>query len=136
HVKSLRTGLSLVAASNFSAGYGFELVTHAAITKSAYSRFMRDSPTKFAELGVLSFLSEPLPRPIFGHLYYDVSIDPTIGRLVLTRHDWDFEGTIIDTLGEDPLSIAGWLMRGAIREDDGIWPINKNPQDDTYPGLV
>lgn len=44
-----------------------------------------------------------------------------------------FEDDIIrEKLDIHPLSISGWLMRGAIREDDHIGRRAPNPQDDPY----
>jgi hypothetical protein len=123
---SLALALAFAAAS---AADGFEVATHAAITQNAQARFAREHPGKVDDLGVYSLLSAlPLP-PIFGHAYYDV-----YGDLVATRQDWSFENKImsLNTIQADPMSIVGWLMRGAIREDDGYLPIGQNPQDDLY----
>ena len=51
----------------------------------------------------------------FGYDYFDVS-----GSAVSTRSSNNFENAIINRFGPSPSSIQGWLMRGAIREDDYI----------------
>lgn len=106
----------------------YELFTHAAITQAAFARSLLNDAGFRSDLGM-----PEAPEP-FGNVYFDVSG----ANEVRQRHDWDFEGSIINHLGVDKLSLKGWLMRGAIREDDmqstsslvGIFV--KNPQDDTY----
>ena len=105
--------------------YAHELATHGALTWQAYQRsaLVTDS-TRLRDLGIDPTSVNPL-----GGIYYDVS-----GGQVRERRVDDFEGTIIERrleqLGATPLSIPGWLMRGAIREDDATG--EDNPQDDPF----
>jgi len=123
-----KTLLLVLLAAIFSAAqivHAYELATHGALAWHAYQRsvLVTDS-ARLRELGLDSATLDP-----FGRIYYDIS-----GGQVSERRADDFEGTIIeqrlDRLGATPLSILGWLMRGAIREDDSS--TEDNPQDDPY----
>lgn len=108
--------------------WAFEISTHAAITQHAFSKFTSDLPGRMDDLGVYSFLSNPGSQTIFGVGYYDVS-----GSDVKLRQNSAFENAVIDRLGGEPLGIDGWLMRGAIREDDGVNPLTLIDDFDPYP---
>lgn len=103
----------------------YELYTHAAITQNAYMRSVLGQDTQvLIDLGVNNFASD------LGDVYYDV---PGVSGVTPSVRDAKpFEGDIITQVGGAPLSIPGWLMRGAIREDDVPWPFGENPQDDPY----
>ena len=105
---------------------GFEVTTHALITQHAYERLTAEYPRVHDQLGFLTFLPDAPPSSIFGTAYVDTSTSGT-----WLRSAQPFEREIIQFLGPPPLSVVGWLMRGAIREDDG-WPVQPNPQDDPY----
>ena len=101
-----------------TAATSYELTTHGALTRAAYDASILNDGTFRATLG----LSEG-KNPI-GDTYFDVS-----GTAIQKRDSFPFEGKIIkDDLGGDPLSLVGWLMRGAIREDDSS--TEDNPHDD------
>src|SRR5712691_332982 len=100
--------LSLLGASQVV--NAFELATHSAMTSQAYQRsILSTESTRLKDLGLDSANANPL-----GSVYYDVPGGQVRERLA----NVEFEGTIIGNLGVTPLSIPGWLMRGAIREDD------------------
>ena len=106
----------------------FELATHAAITEQTVNRFLRERPTTFAELG----LSESQQSRQIGDQYIDLlgSLDVVGGQ----RSYFAFEQQIIRQIDPaiEPWSPTGWVMAGAIREDDVVRPFGKNPPDDPY----
>jgi len=95
----------------------YELATHAALTDQAYTQSSLNlDATLLPGLGIdLDVLTSP--KDPFGTIYYDVS-----GTTVYERSHTSFEDDIINVklkaLGVQPLSLPGWLLRGAIREDD------------------
>lgn len=106
----------------------YELATHGAITQKAYeSSLLMQDQQLLKDIGIEDGVNA------FGRRYYDVS-----GVVVNERKQNLFENKIIKgDLGVEELSIAGWLMRGAIREDDhkDLALCNyyaPNPKDDPY----
>jgi hypothetical protein len=103
----------------------YELATHGGLTSQAYQRsvLITDS-TRLRDLGI-----DPTSVNPFGRVYYDVS-----GVQIGERLENAFERQIIQehlrSIGVNAVSIPGWLMRGAIREDDSS--TEHNPQDDPY----
>ncbi|MEX2164321.1 MAG: hypothetical protein WD823_08775 [Sulfuricaulis sp.] len=120
-VWALSFGLLFGVFSNTAVAY--ELATHGAITNEAHKRSILMDGEFLKQLGINL---QTKPEEPFGSIYYDVS-----GADVKTRESNSFEDTIIKRLGAQPLSIAGWLLRGAIREDDAYG--EDNPQDDRDP---
>jgi hypothetical protein len=127
----------ILAGSRASA---YELSTHARITYKAYEGSAlgkEQSMTK--DLGIDSFITSSPDNP-FGFAYYDIS------GSVTSRSKTSFEKIYMDESNNPnpaipptatDVSLPGWLMRGAIREDDyasafGIW-VAKNPQNDQDP---
>jgi hypothetical protein len=104
----MRCALVVALAAVPTGAESFGVNTHAAITLAAFERsvLVRD-PTMASRLGV----------PAAGLLrdqYVDVG-----DHGFFVRHANDFEDRIIrGTFLRDPRSIVGWIMRGAIREDD------------------
>lgn len=87
------------------AAHGYELNTHSRMTEQAFHKSqLRDRLKDFD-------LSDADADP-FGFIYYDVS-----GSTVYERPATSFEARKMSNRG-DALTIKGWLMRGAIREDD------------------
>lgn len=120
------TALAGLAALIGSA-HAHELATHASITFAAYKRSVLFSSELLEDLGIHSG-----DNP-FGPIYYDVS-----GADARERASDAFEADKMPK-GTEPLSIEGWLMRGAIREDDlgeilGI-PKGDDPHDDPYGNI-
>ena len=103
----------------------YELATHGRLTYEAYKRSV------LSDVQVLSDWGLKNGNNPFGKFYYDVS-----GSTVNERSRQLFEQQA-DRIprGTEPLSLEGWLMRGAIREDDLPSPIGKNPQDDPYGNI-
>jgi hypothetical protein len=98
----------------------YELATHGRLTHEAFKRSKLADPEFLRELGIQNG-----PDP-FGTVYYDVS-----SADVRERQRQLFEQSLgrMPT-GTEPLSVEGWLMRGAIREDDAAG--EDNPQDDRF----
>ncbi len=117
---------------------GYEVKTHSSITLNAQqqARIKTGGAASLGELGVNvdDFSSLSLS-------YFDMS-----GKSATRRHVWNFEQDLM--AGIDPGSVAGWILRGAIREDDldmagcifnsavmwvhGNGTSGCNPQDDPY----
>lgn len=125
----------------------YELTTHAAMTYNAFGKSKLSLDRAVArDLGIEWFLVDPGPdynnwnasfkstNP-FGKKYFDTN--SMSGGSDLSRDaKEDFEGKIIEnTLGVPAVTLPGWLMRGAVREDDSgnlIATINSEPGDDPY----
>jgi hypothetical protein len=98
--------------------FAYDLHTHTAMTSEAVaqSKFTRD-PKSSAIIKQLGIKQIAIP---FGDRYID------IGSQVISRNSSNFEADIMDTVRDAdgrlvlPASytLTGWLMRGAIREDD------------------
>ena len=101
--------------------HAYELSTHGRLTEAAYARSVLNDPQITGGLGI--DINDPEP---FGVLYYDV-----FGTEIGGRDRNAFERKYMSD-GAKPLSVSGWLMRGAIREDDHIGRRAPNPQDDPY----
>jgi hypothetical protein len=105
----------------------YELATHARITQTAYMKSILATDTTLLDNLGIQIMDYP-----FGENYCDLSGATAKERGVSD----DLELKYMPSSAK-PLSIAGWLMRGAIREDDyasafGIWQA-PNPQDDQDP---
>lgn len=105
----------------------YELTTHGAMTNEAYRRSTLSNLSFIRMLGIDDTVADP-----FDARYYDVSGGNVYSREVFG----DYEGRIIRKVGVPPLSIPGWLMRGAIREDDLGYILGvssgADPHDDPY----
>ncbi len=129
-MSSSRYCFLLLAASVVAPADAYELGTHGRLTFEAYKRsVIKADSSLLRELGVKDD-SNP-----FGTTYYDVA-----GDQVRSREKHDFEESARRMPEEvDPLSVPGWLLRGAIREDDYVNHSllcrieAPNPQDDPYP---
>ena len=104
----------------------FEVGTHAAITNATFQRVLRDQPNLLARLG---FMSAPQS---LSKTYFDVS-----GSQIRSRTIMPFERDLVELGNEKGLGLEGqttlvngWLMVGAVREDDN--PSEGNPKDDPY----
>ena len=117
----------------------FELSTHAALTEQTVTRFVRDHPTTLDDLGFPAISIDAKSDQPIGDQYFDMLLLPN--NTPPQRSFNIFEQSII--LGVDqsgslsPWSITGWVMAGAIREDDIPWYFGgDNPQDDPYANIV
>jgi len=121
-----------------NAAYAYEVETHAFLTGEAYqqSALVSDS-------SLLSILGIEKDKDYLGVAYFDMIVDPNTAE-TKQRGISDYTNDIIlgdlQYVGQNN-SIKGWLMRGAIREDD-LKAENppcvkvKNPTDDDYPNPV
>jgi hypothetical protein len=104
----------------------FEVGTHAAITQAAFQKSVLADSEFLQQLGLTDDANP------FGETYLDVS-----GTNIASRYANAYELKYMK--GAQPLSISGWLMRGAIREDDlGAVlsnPIGDDPHDDPYGSI-
>lgn len=128
---SARWLLFIVTFSGSCSLQAYELATHGALTQKAYERSVlrnpQAGPALLKDLGI----NPAVPKP-FGDSYFDIwAVN------AYPREAQEFEGAIIDgELKVEPLSIQGWLMRGAIREDDVPARYGENPQDDPYGNFL
>ena len=114
----------LWACLNLSGAHAFEVTTHGAITQKAWARFLAVDPDVLKRLGI-----RDTDDAFNTASYYDFR--PTDGGNPLTRNALDFEGQKIkENLGGQPFSVSGWLMRGAIREDDDAASDDPSPKED------
>ena len=122
-----RGTLFLTISLCFGSAQGYELATHSRLTEQAFlrSNLVQDQQL----LGNLGLSKLPSLNP-FGDIYFDVS-----GSQAPMRSVNDFEKALMS----DPnqyRSIKGWLMRGAIREDDVPQGYGSNPQDDPNGQII
>jgi hypothetical protein len=100
----------------------FEISTHAVITNQSYSRSkLVTDTTSLKRLGIDSYVNlSQSSKSVFGSQYYDFS-----GVAVAIRTENSYEREAMKRVGlvDDRLKLNGWVMRGAIREDD-------NPTDE------
>jgi hypothetical protein len=123
----LLSNLGLVFAIGSMPAGSYEFVTHAAITRSAFNRFVTEEPGIIDRLGLWDL------DDVFGGSYYYL-----YGNTAVLRGVDRFEAIRIsgDGISASPLSIAGWLMRGAIREDDDPSPKDPSPKGDDPQGDI
>ena len=127
----IRFAIAVVVLSTHFVANAYELGTHARLTYKAYEQSVLNKDSQLIkDLGI--DLSDP--NNPFGTQYYDVS-----GSDMQVRDISPFEEGFMNDrnnpnpvipVGTDPLSLPGWLLRGAIREDDAYG--EDNPQDDTF----
>ena len=121
------TCIFLVLVSSLNSAESYELATHGRMTEAAYARLTSEVQFGlFSRIGVDQYsTSSP-----FGKNYADVSA----GRIELrSATTFEEDGGRMRDRG-DSLTIKGWLMRGAIREDDVLAGFSDKPvpQDDPY----
>jgi len=120
-IRKILIPLVLLAAAEPTV-YAYELGTHGALTHEVYKRSVLADSEFLKQLGVENGVNP------FGPIYYDISATETRER---TRQPFEEDQAARRMPpGTEPLSIEGWLMRGAIREDDSS--TEDNPQDDPY----
>jgi hypothetical protein len=118
--------------------YAYEVETHGFLTYQAYqaSALVTDS-------NLLLVLSIENIYDQLGSDYYDMILEPNTPD-VKQRNINDYEKKKIEKslgLASEVGAISGWMMQGAIREDDvpSKWYPDcvdaDNPQDDPYPGV-
>ncbi|MEN8177290.1 MAG: hypothetical protein ABFS39_01550 [Pseudomonadota bacterium] len=112
----------------------YDLATHGRLTFESYKASILHSNVLLEQLGVQN---ENNP---FGSEYYEVFPERVVKR------QWNIFEQEKNRMprGTEPLSIPGWFMRGAIREDDHrnqnfIWPLTScsiNAPNPQYIGLT
>ena len=112
----------LWACLNLSSAQAFEVTTHGAITQQAWARFLAVDPDVLKRLGI-----QDTDNVFNTGSYYDFR--PSDGGFPVTRNSLSYEGSIIGDGGK-PFSVRGWLMRGAIREDDDAASDDPSPKED------
>lgn len=137
----------VVLASATTHAVAFELHTHGAMTAAAVSRSrIADKPASFglfSQLGLMAWLyGEGGSTNPFGATYLD------LGATIVPRDLLKIENDVIEGLARQPsiplppseggnlaipsfASLGGWVMRGAIREDDNTIDngTNAKPED-------
>jgi len=111
--KSLTAGaLSLISLLMVNSSEGYEVATHAWLTNQAYGESQISHPGRLYEFGI-----ENKDQTFGIDTYIDVHGNTAIQR---TMQDTFVDRKINDELNLDAerYTIPGWLMRGAIREDD------------------
>ena len=116
---------------------GFELPTHAAITSAGVAQSKLTSmPSNSALLSSLGLVDHPnlpgSPYPPLGERYID------IGPSLVTRFGLGIERAVVTALRRpatgltipEEFSIPGWILRGAIREDDNTRDTPSPPAGD------
>ena len=129
---------------------GYELVTHGVLTYAAYAEswLQAGSPLR-QNLGIDVYLADPTTNKPFGEVYYDFAETDVRPREAdaVGSDDTPFDETRMvkifradKTVGfkphDDNLRLPGWLMRGAIREDDDMSSSEPNPKDDPFGVIV
>src|SRR5258706_13824176 len=108
----LRLILAVLTATIACECAAYELSTHGAITLKAYQRsLLAQDPHLTADLGIDVNAADPFSG-LFGPLYFDVE-----GGQSFPREASDFEISRTPPGYKKPLSVAGWLILGAIQED-------------------
>ncbi len=148
-MKSAHLLALLIGASTPIPSFAYDTSTHAVMTSEALakSKFTRDASTSAltARLGIRIYDWEytqpdaPFSQEPFGKIYYDMGpnaltkrtgldFETKIMELIRRQKTVDATGITIDT----DYSLAGWFMRGAIREDDNTIEI---PNSDEPGGV-
>ncbi|HYS90047.1 MAG TPA: hypothetical protein VEN78_34380 [Bradyrhizobium sp.] len=112
---------------NVTSAHAFEVTTHGAITREAWLRFLTGDPGVFDRLGIRDV------DDAFGTIsYFDYR--PADGTAPVTRNSvaWYEDDIMKNRLDVPPFSTRGWLIRGAIREDDDSAASDPSPKEDPY----
>ena len=126
--------LSVVAGLLPLGSRAYEVTTHAGITSAAVTRSRLASDASL--LQQLDLYDRDVSN-VFNSQYYDVSAKSEKFRTADNQNTppSPYEANIMASFGK-PLSLPGWVMRGAIREDDTPTrpgARNNNPQDNPFP---
>ncbi len=124
YVRNIITVLAPLAGCHSGEVHSFELPTHGAMSAAAVSQSKFTSDPNASDLvrrlGIVDFPPGfPNRFPVFGRQYLD------IGLTITLREGMPIERNVIDSIKEksgisipDHFRVGGWVMRGAIREDD------------------
>jgi hypothetical protein len=141
--------LFLAFLSSYS--YGYEVSTHAALAREAYGKSkLETQPTPPETIDLLTRLGVSSYKGDLGNLYLDMNLDKGIVTVRLNNPgeggktgDVDFTEDKFKranrwVTGDSPTfqSPAGWMMVGAIREDDVTYDkgMKENPPQDDPQG--
>jgi hypothetical protein len=116
----------------------YEVASHAAMTREALMQCQLNptSPSLFVQLGIAG------KNPSLGNTYFDIGPDGSSTERVLDPMETKGRGfgprkikeaNLKSSFQPEPDSLPGWLMLGAIREDDVPFDegaVENNPQDD------
>ncbi len=125
--------LALCLCLSLSPAEAFEFGTHGVITYKAWLQFQQRNPQALTNLGIVD-----VADPFSTDRYYDLLQGQARPRTVN-----DFEAGLLDKLvnngangltRNEPVSVAGWLVRGAIREDDDKSTTDPSPKGDDPDG--
>ena len=111
----------------------YDLVTHAALTEQTFVRFLSEKPMTLSDLGFLGSLGDPRAPGPFGVHYFHLG-SPFAAPP--QRDANPFEAGLIYIVDQSlpATSTTGWLMTGAIREDD--YPTGPNPKNEDPYGYI
>jgi hypothetical protein len=129
----------------------YELITHGQMTQQAYLMSTLGKFDTQKRLGLDTWINGQFSTAPFGTRYFDLS-NISGGPFTPNREGSDFEAALMPggdrrrrppRLSESAYLLNGWLMRGAIREDDftpvtflGVTLLGApNPQDDPYGNI-
>ncbi len=117
--------------------FAFDIPTHAAMTAEAIKKSaITATPNNAALLSRLGLRDKDL---VFGESYID------IGSSLTKRGNTNYEQKFFDTVGRtrttglilpNSLTISGWIIRGAIREDDNTTETPEGSAGGDEPGGV
>ncbi|MFN0314025.1 MAG: hypothetical protein ACKVQA_03175 [Burkholderiales bacterium] len=114
----------LIGIGSWQTVLAYEVVTHAAITQKAWARALAEDS---ALLDRLDLRDDTDAFQITTEDYHDAGGDGARLRAISSA----YEGNKIEKVSGQPKSIGGWLMRGAIREDDDSTECC-DPKDDSF----
>ena len=115
----------------------YELSTHAAMAQRAFERSMLNKTDRSLVKNLGLDFSQDL-----GSAYFDVSGNGPPAIRFADPFEYDKMPRVATKLNPDYLKINGWLMRGAIREDDGARVFGVRvaapgePLDDPYGNIL
>ena len=111
----------------FSNAHAFEVTTHAAITQRAWIRYIETDPELLTRLGL-----QNKDDAFNTNRYFDFRAGDNASPV--SRNANQFERDIIrsSAIADLPFSVQGWLMRGAIREDDDSSLDDPSPKEDPF----
>jgi hypothetical protein len=130
-MKILHTLIAIVTLASAGKGHAYDVATHALISNSAYTQSRLGSTADLVfSLGLASWVLPNAPLAPFETIngsdtYLDMS-----GSTASVRTANSYEDKVLKKIsptrgspGRDSTRLNGWLMRGAIREDDTGGPL-------------
>jgi hypothetical protein len=135
-------GAALFACS-LQPALGYDVATHAFITNAAFAKSKLASPTQLQELGIDRYTNNvegSTQGAPFGRWYFDVQGANVVLRPVDSVAAERYEREVMldaHLAEEDRFKLSGWLVRGAIREDDNSSEMEVHGYDDDpyNPGM-